>query len=88
MHESKSSIEIMEMDETMQKLREAGYSHLVDTLLTEEDTCYTRKGRLNKSGACRQLGCKPKQFEDMLLEMRELIAPDFGMDPADEDEEE
>jgi hypothetical protein len=34
---------------------------------------YTKKGRLNKSGACRILNMKPKELDDFISECRDII---------------
>ena len=34
---------------------------------------YTKKGRLNKSGACRLLGCKPKELEETMQRCRDIL---------------
>jgi len=52
---SKNMIEVLEQQELIQKLIDAGYSELVDVFLSNESQVYTKKGRLNKSGACRVL---------------------------------
>lgn len=70
---AKSLIEILEQQELIQKLIDKGYGELVDTLLMNEGKVYTKKGRLNKSGACRVLGWKTKQLEDALSACREML---------------
>ena len=70
----------IERQELIQKLVDRGYGELVEALLSNEGKVYTKKGRLNKSGACRELGLKTKQLEDKLLEMRELLKDDFEDD--------
>ena len=72
--------DLIERQELIQKLRANGYGEIVDALLENETKVYTKKGRLNKSGACRELGLKTKQLEDKLLEMRELLKDDFEDD--------
>ena len=57
----------------VQKLIQNGYKELVDVLLTQEDKVYTKKGRLNKSGACRILKWKPKQFDDALADCFRIL---------------
>ena len=68
-------IEIIERQELIQKLIESGYGDLVDALLCEES--YTKKGRLNKCGACRVLGWKPKELEDAIEACREILKTDI-----------
>ena len=48
-------IELLENQELINKLRNHGYGEIIDTLLGNDDEIYTKKGRLNKSGACRVL---------------------------------
>lgn len=72
-----SLLEIIERQELIEKLREKGYGELIEALLMNEGQVYTKKGRLNKSGACRVLGWKTKQLEDALAECREILADEF-----------
>ena len=65
--------EDIERQELLQKLRDAGFSELVDALLENEREVYTKKGRLNKSGACRVLDWKTKELEDALKECRAIL---------------
>jgi hypothetical protein len=69
-------VESLEKQEQIQKLITSGYSELVETLLYNEHNVYTKKGRLNKSGACRELKWKTKQLEDALKECRKLLGED------------
>jgi len=70
-----NQIDNIERQELVKKLRDAGYGPLVD-MLAEENKVYTKKGRLNKSCACRYLGWKTKQLEDALIACRELLGED------------
>jgi len=70
----------LEMQEIIQKIREAGYSELVDCLLDNEKDCYTKKGRLNKSSTCRKLNWKGKKLEDALDHMRTILQGEFDFD--------
>jgi hypothetical protein len=72
-----SGIEHLERQELIKKLVENGYGEIVQALLEDEKKVYTKKGRLNKSGACRRLNLKSKQLEDKLAEMRELLKKDM-----------
>lgn len=72
-----NSIEYLERQELIKKLIENGYGEIVNALLEDEKRVYTKKGRLNKSGACRKLKLKSKQLEDKLAEMRELLKHDM-----------
>lgn len=70
----------IEMQEVMQKIRDAGYGDLLDCLMDHEKECYTKKGRLNKSSTCRILGWKPKKLEDALKCMKDLLKLEFDTD--------
>lgn len=72
-----SGIEHLERQELINKLIENGYGEIVKALLEDEKKVYTKRGRLNKSGACRRLNLKSKQLEDKLAEMRELLKKDL-----------
>lgn len=76
----KNLTEILEQQEVIQKLVDKGYGELIDALLMNESKVYTKKGRLNKSGACRVLGWKTKELEDALEACRELFNEDFMND--------
>lgn len=73
---SKNLTEVLEQQEVIQKLIDRGYGELIDALLMNESKVYTKKGRLNKSGACRVLGWKTKQLEDAIEECRNIF-PDL-----------
>ena len=49
----------------------------VDALLSNEFKWTTKKDRLNKSGACRVLDCKPKELEQMIEKWKEILGPDL-----------
>ena len=70
----------IETQEVIQKLKEAGYSEIVDCLLDNEKDCYTKKGRLNKSSTCRKLNWKGKKLEDALQQMRIILASEYDLD--------
>ena len=79
-------IDILERQEVIDKLVDKGYGELVEAFLLNESTVYTKKGRLNKCGACRVLGWKTKKLEDALAECREILASEFdGLVEEDED---
>lgn len=81
-------IEQIEKQELLQKLIDKGYGKLIDALLSNEREVYTKKGRLNKSGACRVLGWKPKELDEALAECREILKFDiFTEEDEDEDED-
>lgn len=67
------SFEQMENQELIQKLIDNGFGNLVDAFLLNDGKVYTKKGRLNKSGACRVLKCKPKDLEDAILACQDLL---------------
>ena len=71
-----SMIDILERTELIQKLVDNGYGELVEALLGNESKVYTKKGRLNKSGACRVLCWKSKQLEDALADCRKILGED------------
>jgi len=77
MSKQSALVDLIEQQEIIQKLKDSGYGHLVETLLSNETKVYTKKGRLNKSGACRVMGVKSKQLEDTLRECREILKNEF-----------
>jgi hypothetical protein len=77
----------LENQELIQKLIDKGYSNLVDAFLLNDSKVYTKKGRLNKSGACRVLKCKPKDLEDAIKACQELLQKEMGL-PVEEDDQE
>lgn len=68
----------LENQELIQKLIDNGFSDIVDAFLLNDTRVYTKKGRLNKSGACRVLNLKPKELEDRIKQCKELLFKDFG----------
>jgi hypothetical protein len=80
-------IDILERQEVIDKLVAKGYGELVEAFLLNEGSVYTKKGRLNKCGACRVLGWKTKQLEDALAACREILADEFSDSSDDEDDE-
>ena len=73
-----SQIDLIERQELVEKLTVAGYGPLLEALLNNDSKVYTKKGRLNKGGACRVLGWKTKQLEDALAECREILKHEFS----------
>ena len=73
----KSLIDLLEREELITKLKQNGHGKLIAILLDNEHKVYTKKGRLNKSGACRALNRKPKQLEDALEECRKILQTEF-----------
>jgi len=72
----KNFVEILERQEILDILEKSGLGSQIETLLLNESRVYTKKGRLNKSGACRVLGLKPKQLDDFLAKCRNIIRAD------------
>ncbi len=79
-------LHVIETQEVIQKLKEAGYSELVECLLDNEKDCYTKKGRLNKSSTCRRLNWKGKKLEDALKQMRTILQAEFDLEEEDYEE--
>ena len=82
-----NSFDQLENQELIQKLIDSGYGDLVDAFLLNDGKVYTKKGRLNKSGACRVLKCKPKELEDSIRECQELLKKDMSVEVEVDDEE-
>ena len=79
----KSSIDTLssvETQEVIQKLIANGYGDLVECLLGSEQVVYTKKGRLNKSSTCREMGWKNKDLEDALRGMKECLKNEYETD--------
>lgn len=72
-----SPIDILEREELVEKLKQAGHEELIEQLLSNNKV-YTKKGRLNKSGACRAMGWKTKQLEDALAACRDVLSKEFN----------
>lgn len=68
----------IENDELIQKLIDKGYQDIVDAFLSNDNKVYTKKGRLNKSGACRVLKCKPKDLEERIKECQDILQKELG----------
>lgn len=79
-YNNNNSFEQLENQELIQKLIDSGYGELVDAFLLNDGKVYTKKGRLNKSGACRVLKCKPKELEDAILACQELLQKEMLLD--------
>jgi hypothetical protein len=73
----KNFVDTIEKQELIQKLIDKGFGDLVDMLLLNENKAYTKKGRINKSGVCRLLNCKPKEFEELLEKCKEILKDDL-----------
>lgn len=74
-----SYTDTVEMQEIIQKLNDSGFAEIVDAFLSNENKVYTKKGRLNQSGACRVLGCKPKELREILEKCKEIIGGDYDI---------
>ena len=72
-YNTSNSFEQLENQELIQKLIDSGFGSLVDAFLLNDGKVYTKKGRLNKSGACRVLKWKPKELEDAIQACQELL---------------
>jgi hypothetical protein len=70
------NLNLIEVQELIHKLSQSGFSELVEAFLLNENKVYTKKGRLNKSGACRILKWKSKQLEEALLKCQEILFND------------
>ena len=70
--------EQFENQELIQKLIDNGFGDLVDAFLLNDGKVYTKKGRLNKSGACRVLKWKPKDLEDAIQACQELLKKEMS----------
>jgi hypothetical protein len=71
------SFDKLENQELIQKLIDNGFKDLVDAFFLNDNKVYTKKGRLNKSGACRVLKCKPKDLEDAIQACKEILCIDL-----------
>lgn len=74
----------IEMQEVIQKLKNNGYGDLIECLF-DENECWTKKGRLNKSATIRKLGWKSKQLEDALKQMRDLLKEEYQLSESQEE---
>lgn len=79
-----NSLKHLENSELIEKLISFGYKDFVDAFLDNESEVYTKKGRLNKSGACRVLNYKPKDLEDIIKECQILLHKEFGSEEEEE----
>lgn len=76
-YNTSSGFNNLENQELIQKLIDNGFGELVDAFLLNDNKVYTRKGRTNKSGACRVLKWKPKELEDAMAACKELLYKDM-----------
>lgn len=84
---STNPLHALEMQEVIQKLKDNGFTEIVDCLLDNERECYTKKGRLNKSSTCRKLDWKGKKLDDSMKQMKDLLKREFGIEEAEEEKE-
>ena len=73
-------VEVIESQELLQKIENAGYGKTLELFLMNENKVYTKKVRLNKSGACRILKWKPKELDDLLKKLKEVISAQQFLD--------
>ena len=81
-----NSFEQLENQELIQKIIDSGYGNLVDVFLLNDNKIYTKRGRLNKSGACRALKCKPKELEDIIQACRELLHKELSLETEENED--
>lgn len=70
----------IEQEELVQILTKHGFADILDVLYYEncsDHKVFTKKGRLNKSGACRAMDCKPKDLEEAFKECRKILGDDW-----------
>lgn len=84
----KSLFDHIENQELIEKLIQGGFGKLVDAFLLNDSKVYTKKGRLNKSGACRVLKCKPKDLEEAIKACQELLKKEMQVDDSEDQKEE
>jgi len=80
----RSLFDQIENQELIQKLIDGGFGDLVDAFLSNDSRVYTKKGRLNKSGACRVMKCKPKDLEDQIKACQELLRKELHVEGLEE----
>lgn len=76
----KNFLEVIEKQEILDILERNGMGKEIEALLLNENQAYTKKGRLNKSGACRLLGMKPKELDEFLKKCRDIIKAEQFLD--------
>jgi len=74
-------LEGIENTELLQILGSSYLKEKIGLLLSNENLVYTKKGRLNKSGACRILNMKTKELETFLVECRKVLEVDQFLEP-------
>lgn len=73
-------LEGVENNELLNILENSYLKEKINLLLSNESLVYTKKGRLNKSGACRILNMKNKELETFLEECRKILEVDQFLD--------
>lgn len=73
-------LEGIENSELLNILENSYLKEKINLLLSNENLVYTKKGRLNKSGACRILNMKNKELETFLEECRKILEVDQFID--------
>ena len=73
-------LEGIENGELLNILENSYLKEKINLLLSNENSVYTKKGRLNKSGACRILSMKSKELENFLEECRKILEVDQFLD--------
>ncbi len=66
--------------ETLHVLSQKGYAKLIDQMLVHHELCFTKNGRINKSGTCRVMNWQSIQLEEALKDMKNIISPDEDFD--------
>ncbi len=75
------TLSLIERTELVDALNKGGFDEVLEALYYENKTehkVYTKKGKLNKSGACRALGCKPKDLEEIFKLCRGILGEDWN----------
>lgn len=70
-------VDLLENEEVVNKLKNNGLEDFVNIMLENEKLVYTKKGRLNKSSACRSLNIKPKALEEYLEKCRDVLKNEY-----------
>lgn len=78
-------LEGIENSELLDILENSYLKEKINLLLSNENLVYTKKGRLNKSGACRILNMKNKELETFLEECRKILEVDQFIDKNEYD---
>jgi hypothetical protein len=70
---SKNLLDVLEVQEQIDLLIKNGQGEFVEAFLGSESSCFTKKGRTNKSGIVRTLGWNNKQVEDAFKACRRIL---------------